>query len=682
MKRLFYTLICATALGSASGQPAASWNFNNESFQADSGHAVLDVARVLPSFAAGYGTGRSLSLRSFAPQGTESGQRGLILEANTVGFDSVWLTGALRGSSTASRWWRIDASTDSGATWSAVWAPDSGWGPFDTWVGFHAPLVGVGGQEYLLIRLVSVFAPVAFSNFGGSFGPNQAYQGLRTNPTSSSQNYSTSGTWRWDNLTLRGREAPATVWNGQSWSLGPPALHHNARIQGPYSGTGFTCANLRVDSGQLLDLPPGGSIDVRGRLYVDGGLALRADSLGQAQLRLGSAGYGSGMLSVETFWPYSGWQQISAPLDGGISGAYGVDSAKLYVWHPDSGEYRRPGEGLGLRGVGAFGFGRGRIGLRGRTPKKPWSSWDLGYANLPNPSSTSHSTAVTDGWNLIGNPLLCTIDFTKLQRQGVDASYSIWNPSLMGGAGGYEFYSPSGGSLSPLIRPLQAFWVRSQSAQAELTLADRGTLGAGMLPSSQIRIQLQDAADSGISASVWLHPDPFGRAELDLEWDAPARSAAAPLVWTIETPTGAAASKRWNPKEGLVLRTEVGQPRRLLVSVDGATGPLWLVGGSTAVRIDQGPSELRCSGTQYWSLVSAHLGSPDQADGLRWGQGGGIFWAEGAHEVRVHSLAGHELLRQKDLNGGLVRHNLPEGLYLIHVRTSDSFFNLKTLLSQ
>ena len=47
---------------------------------------------------------------------------------------------------------------------------------------------------------------------------------------STCQNYSTAGTWRWDNLRLNGLESLPTVWNGQSWSLGAPVAGVNAMV--------------------------------------------------------------------------------------------------------------------------------------------------------------------------------------------------------------------------------------------------------------------------------------------------------------------------------------------------------------------------------------------------------------------------------------------------------------------
>ena len=109
---------------SASGQAIAHWAFDASVLECDSGYALVGGLGVSESWVQGLGAGKALSVKGFASKGTESGARGLWMEANTAGMDSVWLSGALRGSSTSSRWWHIQASVDSGSTWFVAWQPD------------------------------------------------------------------------------------------------------------------------------------------------------------------------------------------------------------------------------------------------------------------------------------------------------------------------------------------------------------------------------------------------------------------------------------------------------------------------------------------------------------------------------------------------------------------------------
>jgi hypothetical protein len=663
-------------------QPLAAWHFNLERTLADSGYAELEAVRTLSSFAAGTGSGKAWSLRAFAPQGTESGQRGWQLSANTLGMDSVWLTGLLRGSPTSSRWWRVEVSVDFGSTWTAVWATDTGWGPFDTWVPFRVPLVGAEGHARVEVRAVSVFAPVAFSNFGGSFGANQAYQGMRVNPASATQNYSTSGTWRWENLGVRGTESPPTVWNGQQWSMGAPDSLRNARVASSYLGAGFTCANLNVAAGAVLEVLPGGALDVRGRAVIDGTVLLDGDSLGTASLRVASAGWGSGHVYGSTFWPNAGWHQLASPLDHGVSGLTGLDSAQLYSWNADSGAYRPPGLGLGARGRGFFGSGSGSVGLHGPVARQPWRGWELGYApGAAASSGVGFTTAVQDGWNLLGNPFWCGLDFSSLSRQGVDASYSIWNPALFGGLGGYEAYSPSGGSLSSVIPPLHGFWVRAQGSTASLESVNQGTLGSGAPPAPSLRLELRDAADSACTASVWLVPDAHAGLDLDFGHDGLQRPSPAPLRWSIEAANGDAFAKKWNPNLPLTLRSEVTQARTAVARCVGCAEPVYLVGETQVIALGEAGAPLTLDGTQHWQLTRS-LGTPTNPhDRAPWRVGPGFIWAPEADELQIVNLVGQVVAHFPDACDAPRIHNLPHGLYVVRVRQGAQWTQRKTILT-
>jgi hypothetical protein len=671
----------AMALGvlfarSASGQAIAHWAFDASALECDSGYARVGGLGVSESWVQGLGAGKALSVKGFAPQGTESGGRGLWMEANTAGMDSVWLSGALRGSSTSSRWWHIQASVDSGSTWFVAWQPDSGWGPFDVFVPFTAPLAGVAGHSSVWLRLVSVFSPVAFSHFGGSFGPHEAYQGMREQPTTSSQNYSTAGTWRWDNLRLNGLESPPTIWNGLSWSLGAPVAGVNAVVAAPYSGPGFTCDVLRVAKGVALEVFAGGALDVRGRALVDGEVVLRAGASGQAQMRVAAAG--GGVVRTERFWPSVGWQQLSSPLAEGVQGLSGADSLGLYSWNADSGEYRAPGQGLSARGQGFYVQGSGLVSVRGGLPRIPWSQWSLGYADVPNPVSTVHSTSVTDGWNLLGNPFACGLDFTQVERMGVDAAYSVWDPALNAGLGGYAYYSPSGGSLGPVIPPMQGFWVRAQGPGAQLMARQRGVLNSPP-PSPRVAITLA-VPDRNWTEVVYLDPREDAGTGFDADRDAMARQSPTGIQWVAATETVDAAAKSWNPQTSLTLVSWSDSSRSAAVSAVGHTRALWLLGADgQRVRLDQGPAAVQLDGSQSWTLLAESLGGAE-AQPMAWRTGPGWLWVPDAVQLEVLNVLGQVVLTPTGTAHDPIPHGLAEGVYVLRVRSVKGWESHKILL--
>ncbi len=671
--------VLAYSLTSSLGaQPLAAWHFNLEQLAADSGYAELASVRTLGSFAAGTGSGKAWSLRGFAPQSTESGERGWTFAANTLGMDSVWLSGLMRGSPTSSRWWSVDVSTDSGATWTSVWQPDTGWGPFDVWVPFTVPLPGAEGLAHVEVRAVSVFSPVPFANFGATYAANQAYQGMRAKPTSATQNYSTSGTWRWDNVVLRGLEGPATQWNGHQWSSGAPQSTTNAELLGSYTGMGFTCANLRVAPQAVLSVLPGGAVDVHGRAVLDGRAVLQADSQQVAQLRLAGAGWGSGILQVSTVWADSGWHQLASPFDPAPTATNGIDPFQQFRWNADSGGYRA--QGIAPRGLGSFALGQGGVQLEGVIARQPWKTWLLGYTASPATGSSQFSTAVTDGWNLIGNPFACGLDFSRLSRSNVDASYSIWNPGAFGGLGGYEYYSPSGGSLPPVVPPLSGFWVRAQAPGAHLTTPLQGSLESGSADTAALELRLQDVAHPDWSARLWLYPDAQATESLDLERDGIARSNAAPLAWCIEAVDGDAFAKRWNPEVGVWIRTRVDSARTVVLSSDDAGGSLWLVGHETAFCVGPQGHAVRLEGTQRWRVLRRTAGESEESVPKVY-TGPGYLWVPHAEEVWVTNLLGQTLLYAPRAQGQVLPHSLPQGLYVVRTRVGGTWSAHQHLLN-
>lgn len=673
----FWTLaLIVVATGSASGQAISHWTFDASNLECDSGYALVGGLGVTESWAQGLGVGKALSVKGFAPQGTESGTRGLWLVTNTSGMDSIWLTGAMRGSSTASRWWQIEASLDTGNSWFVSWQPDSGWGPYDIFIPFTAPLSGVSGHPLVWLRLVSVFSPYAFSHFGGSFGPNEAYQAIREQPATSSQNYSTSGTWRWDNLRLNGQESLPTVWNGQSWSNGAPGAGTNALIAAPYTGSGFTCDVLRVLPNVAVEVQPNGVLDVRGRAIVDGEVVLRANPSGQAQMRVGSAA--SGCLKAERFWHSAGWQQISSPLAEGVRKLTGADSLGLYSWNADSGEYRSAGRGHALRGQGYYVEGIGLASVRGHLPRIPWSKWNLGYTDVPNPVSTVHTTSVTDGWNLLGNPFACGLDFSQVERIGVDAAYSIWDAALNGGLGGYAHYSPSGGSLGPTIPSMQGFWVRAQGPGAQLLTRQNGVL-ISTPPSPKVAITLE-VPEQNWSEVVYLDLQANAATDFDPEKDAMARQGPTGIFWAAATQSIDAAAKSWDPRIGLTFNSWSDRARVAQISAMGHKGTLWLLGtDGQRLRLDQGPTAIYLDGSQSWTLCSEALNLPEMQP-TPWRMGTGWLWVPDAIELEVLNVLGQVVLVPNGSACEPISHDLAEGVYLLRVRNQIGWQSYKIIL--
>jgi hypothetical protein len=275
---------------------------------------------------------------------------------------------------------------------------------------------------------------------------------------------------------------------------------------------------------------------------------------------------------------------------------------------------------------------------------------------------------VTDGWNLLGNPFACGLDFGQVERLGVDASYSIWDPSLNAGLGGYAYYSPSGGNLGQVILPMQGFWVRAQGPGAQLVARQRGVLNSPP-PNPRVAITLA-VPDRNWAEVVFLDPREDAGAGFDADRDAVARQSPTGIQWAAATETYDAAAKSWNPQTSLTLNSWSDSARGAMVSAVGHTGILWLLGGDGQhVRLDQGSAAVHLDGSQSWTLLAEALGSVETQPSS-WRTGPGWLWVPDAVELEVLNVLGQVVLVPTGSAHDPIPHGLAEGVYVLRVRTA------------
>lgn len=155
---------------------------------------------------------------SFPSQGNGSGTAGARFDADTSGFTSPAYTGLqisfdLRTSNTASRWYRLDYSTDGGSNWT-IGTPNrmgAAANAGDTW--HNGNTVAINDATTLdntgfSFRILSVFSPVEFTEANSStlYAANTAYEVARN----TSSNYG-GGTWRLDMVTVTAIPEPTAA---------------------------------------------------------------------------------------------------------------------------------------------------------------------------------------------------------------------------------------------------------------------------------------------------------------------------------------------------------------------------------------------------------------------------------------------------------------------------------------
>ncbi|MCU0321909.1 MAG: hypothetical protein MUE72_05790 [Chitinophagaceae bacterium] len=195
------------------------WNFNSNppdaststgSTNASTGAGTItNIGGTVTSFASGTSNGGSsdpattdntgLGLTTWPAQGTNNKTAGIQFSTSTVGFTGIIVTFDLRHSNTGPRHIQFQYTLDVTAT-TPVWvdfATDSATGG-DAWAARSYNLATIGALNNNAnagFRVVATFSPTT----SGYIASN------------TSSNYATSGTWRFDMLTVRGTTSGADI---------------------------------------------------------------------------------------------------------------------------------------------------------------------------------------------------------------------------------------------------------------------------------------------------------------------------------------------------------------------------------------------------------------------------------------------------------------------------------------
>jgi hypothetical protein len=223
MKKLLTILALTSAVivGAQAESTITLWTFEGDVLTPATGSGTAsNVGGTSSAFAVGDGGGRAWNTAAYPAQSGGSGTAGVQFLTSTVGFTDINITFAHRASGTASRWSQLDYTLDGGANWiTGLWNNSGGLSPADTFYTFNVDLsaiVEAGNNPDFGFRIVSIFSPLAFNqNSTLSYGADEAYMranadALYDSPGIGTGNYSTAGTWRFDNVTVTGVPEPST----------------------------------------------------------------------------------------------------------------------------------------------------------------------------------------------------------------------------------------------------------------------------------------------------------------------------------------------------------------------------------------------------------------------------------------------------------------------------------------
>lgn len=214
MKHLAALLFSSSLVASSQAAVITQWNFDASNTTPSTGTGTATLIGTTATFATGV-SGQAWNTSGYAAQSTGSGTRGVQFMASTVGYENITISFSHRASGTASRWAKIEYTVDGGANWALAGSNGGGLSPHDTFYEFTSDLSSLGivdDDAEFGIRIVSVFAPVAFDQNASlaDFAADTAYQranaqsGFAPGSGTGTGDYGTSGTWRFDNVTISG----------------------------------------------------------------------------------------------------------------------------------------------------------------------------------------------------------------------------------------------------------------------------------------------------------------------------------------------------------------------------------------------------------------------------------------------------------------------------------------------
>ena len=282
------------------------------------------------------------------------------------------------------------------------------------------------------------------------------------------------------------------------WSLGTsPAAGDNVVIDD----------NISLSAGDALDF---GNLTLKATRALN----LTANASGYAQLKVRGALNNAGTITHSQHLSTTGHHGISSPMTSGFTTTSGTTSA-LYGYDASTGAWEMSpttstvGAGFfaPVQASGGFQSGAGAFSVTG-TPNTSHTH-SLGYA------ANTASGGSGSGWNLIGNPYTCGLDWTTVTKTNVNNAFYVWDAST----GTYQYYSGSAltgtylaasSILSGVIPPMQAFWVQATTSGASIvsTMATNGTVSSSptfykTAPDNLI-LYAEDLSDPSLSDATWI----------------------------------------------------------------------------------------------------------------------------------------------------------------------------------
>ena len=354
--------------------------------------------------------------------------------------------------------------------------------------------------------------------------------------------WSGTGTWSDDSKWNCGSGTYPTGNENIVISSGTVSLTEDVVLSSNKTLTVNATATVIVEPSYAMTINSGGSV------VNDGTIVVNADATDYGQLVLSGtySPMSSGVVTVKRLYNVSNapinskWIQFSSPVVADVTQLGNVQPNNLFSWDPtvnnwnsvgSSGQFD-PSKGyttyFGSNGVSSQQSGT--VTLSG-APVTTASLPSLAYSTTINPGVHFASTEKR-GWNLIGNPLTCNLDFSTLNKSNnVENAFYRWDPNK-GGAGqpGYHAHAAASVDFNDVtVPPMAAFWIRTTNNSSPNL--GNGTISHGnngrrnnnkpfKTAPDKILVTVSDLSSPSISDNLSIAMIPGSSDEFEGQWDA------------------------------------------------------------------------------------------------------------------------------------------------------------------
>ncbi|MCD4730784.1 MAG: T9SS type A sorting domain-containing protein [Bacteroidales bacterium] len=264
----------------------------------------------------------------------------------------------------------------------------------------------------------------------------------------------------WENNTVPDAYSDATI----------PLSPSGGNFPETNSATSANCRDLFIEAGSHLNIAPNTDLTVHNTIYNYGdasSLVIDADAAGMGSI-IHNTPFVQG--TVEQYITSERWHLVSSPISDAIINTYYDIYLKEYNEPTDTWTYLVQPVTMPMnvpQGYSAWAsdiYTGTTIGLFGGT---------LNVDDIVINSLSYTPTAAMTGFNLIGNPYSCAIDWNQnwpinnISGWAViydNGTYRGWNPYLTGNNRSFN------GKLDGIIPVTNGFWVRATNNNASLTI--------------------------------------------------------------------------------------------------------------------------------------------------------------------------------------------------------------------